>query len=251
MAKERVKYAYGKKDSYINKVTVKDDMTLYFCTDTHELFKGENLYSDGLRLADTYKDLPEFKLAADGTLYFCKDNGCGYVLNETRDGWIPVIHGVDNETIEVNDNGLLAVKSVEIERVNGLKDTLDNIEKHILDIDKELPVFDDEKFDITATGVITLKQLESSGITHKGTDLDVLLDEIQESITWQCFDEVDEFDVNLTDDTSDIVQILEGAKEGTIVTLSEGSIDKKVTFANDITVNGLNEGIIQNFKQEV
>lgn len=251
MAKDRVKYAYGRKDSYINKVPNKDDMTLYFCTDTYELFKGEHLYSDGVRLVDTYKDLPEFKVAADGILYFCKENSCGYVLNETRDGWIPVVHGVDNETIEVNSDGLLAVKSVEIEKVNGLKDTLEGIEKHILDIDKELPVFDDERFDITPTGIVTLKQLKSSDITHEGTDLDVLLDEIQQSVTWQCFDEIDELDVDLKDEGIDVVKILEGTKEGSIVTLSDGNINEKVIFSNDITINGFNEGLVQNFKQEV
>lgn len=123
----KVRYVQGKKASYLALGSY-DSMALYFCTDTNELFKGDQLYSDGVRIVLNYASLPEFSVAADGILYYCKDNGCGYVLNEERNGWLSVIHGIDNETIELNDSGLMAVAAVPIAKVTGLAEELQRIE---------------------------------------------------------------------------------------------------------------------------
>ena len=96
----KVRYVQGKKASYLALGSY-DPMALYFCTDTNELFKGDQLYSDGVRIVLNYASLPAFNVAADGILYYCKDSGAGYVLNEERTGWLAVIHGIDNETIEL------------------------------------------------------------------------------------------------------------------------------------------------------
>lgn len=127
MAK-KVSYVQGKKSSYLA-LTSRSSSSLYFCTDTKELFKGDDLYSDGLRIVSGYDALPELSIAAEGILYFCEDNGNGYVLNTSRDSWIPVIHGVDNETIHINSDGLMSVKSVPISVVNGLEERLVEIEQ--------------------------------------------------------------------------------------------------------------------------
>lgn len=123
----KVRYVQGKKASYLALGSY-DPLALYFCTDTNELFKGDQLYSDGVRIVLNYASLPAFNVAADGILYFCKDNGCGYVLNEERNGWLTVIHGIDNETIGLNDNGLMAVVAVPIAKVAGLAEELQRIE---------------------------------------------------------------------------------------------------------------------------
>lgn len=123
----KVRYVQGKKASYLALGSY-DPLALYFCTDTNELFKGDQLYSDGVRIVLNYASLPAFNVAADGILYYCKDSGAGYVLNEERTGWLAVIHGVDNETIELNDNGLMAVAAVPIAKVSGLADELKRIE---------------------------------------------------------------------------------------------------------------------------
>lgn len=123
----KVRYVQGKKASYLALGSY-DPLALYFCTDTKELFKGDQLYSDGVRIVLNYASLPEFNVAADGILYYCKDNGSGYVLNEERNGWLAVIHGIDNETISLNDNGLMAVAAVPIAKVTGLADELKRIE---------------------------------------------------------------------------------------------------------------------------
>lgn len=115
----KVLYKHGTKATYLG-LPERLPNALYFCTDTHELFKGDDLYSDGLRLVESYANLPAFEEAADGILYFCKDSGCGYVLNESRDNWISVVYGVDNETIILNEQGLLSVKAVSVDKISGL-----------------------------------------------------------------------------------------------------------------------------------
>lgn len=124
----KVQYKQGTKATYLG-LTNRSSTALYFCTDTKELFKGDDIYSDGLRIVDNYANLPTFKVAADGILYFCTDSGSGYLLNETRDGWLPVVHGVDNNTIEYNSSGLMAVKAVPITAVTGLAERLQAVEQ--------------------------------------------------------------------------------------------------------------------------
>lgn len=123
----KVLYKQGTKQTYLG-LQSRSSNALYFCTDTKELFKGDDLYSDGVRLVASYDLLPGFAVAADGILYFCEDSGCGYVLNTERDAWLKVIYGVDNETIEVSESGLMAVKAVPVAKVAGLEDELKRIE---------------------------------------------------------------------------------------------------------------------------
>lgn len=123
----KVSYKQGTKKTYLSLIE-RSSNALYFCTDTKELFKGDDLYSDGLRIVASFDALPSFDVAADGILYFCENSGCGYVLNAARNAWLQVVYGVDNETIEVNANGLMAVKAVGISKVTGLADELQRIE---------------------------------------------------------------------------------------------------------------------------
>ena len=124
----KVIYKHGTKQTYLG-LLERNPNALYFCTDTKELFKGNDLYSDGLRLVESYASLPVYAEAADGILYFCKDTGCGYVLNEGRNAWITVIHGVDGKTLEINAEGLMAVKSIPLTSVDGLEERLQAVEK--------------------------------------------------------------------------------------------------------------------------
>lgn len=127
----KVAYKHGTKQTYLG-LTERSPYALYWCTDTRELFKGDDLYSDGVRMVDSYTALPAFEIAADGILYVCKDSGNGYVLNESRDGWVHVIHSVDNETIGINENGFIAVKKVQISAIDGLEDRLTSIEQSVV-----------------------------------------------------------------------------------------------------------------------
>lgn len=161
----KVRYVQGKKASYLA-LDSYDPLALYFCTDTNELFKGDQLYSDGVRIVLNYESLPAFSVAADGILYYCKSNGCGYVLNEERNGWLVAIHGVDNDTIAVNEQGLLSVEAIPIEKVTGLSDELQRIEKIVVDgasvatADKAGIVKPGSEFAVSADGTLSLVSVE-------------------------------------------------------------------------------------------
>lgn len=104
----KVSYKQGTRAQY-DAILSKDPYALYWCTDSRELFKGEDLYTDGVRFVDNKESLPEFSVAAEGKIYFCTDNGSGYVLNTARNGWINILHGVDGTTIKINEEGLYEV----------------------------------------------------------------------------------------------------------------------------------------------
>lgn len=133
----KVSYKMGTKQTYLSLVE-RDPYALYWCTDTKELFKGNDLYSDGIRVVANKSALPAFETAAEGILYFCEDTGSGYVLNNLRNAWINILHGVDNTTIEINEEGLLTVKNDGIatlpqlteltEKVNKLEEKVTNLE---------------------------------------------------------------------------------------------------------------------------
>lgn len=133
----KVSYKMGTKQTYLSLVE-RDPYALYWCTDTKELFKGNDLYSDGIRVVANKSALPAFETAAEGILYFCEDTGSGYVLNNLRNAWINILHGVDNTTIEINEEGLLTVKNDGIatlpqlteltEKVNRLEEKVTNLE---------------------------------------------------------------------------------------------------------------------------
>ena len=67
-----------------------DDNALYFCKDSGALYRGSQLLSDGARIVESYADLPDFNVAADGIIYYTEDTQNGYLLNITHDGWIKV-----------------------------------------------------------------------------------------------------------------------------------------------------------------
>ena len=79
------KKRYCDRDSY-------DDRALYFCEDTHEMFWGDRIISDGSRIVPTYADLPEYLCAADGIVYYTEDTKNGYMINPDRTAWLQVTY---------------------------------------------------------------------------------------------------------------------------------------------------------------
>ena len=156
----KVLYKKGLKETYLG-LKERSANALYFCTDSKELYKGDDLYTDGLRIVDSYEALPVLTAAADGKLYFCEDTGNGYVMNAARDGWTPVFYGFDGETIGLNDNGLLSVKAVPIGSVTGLADELERIEKEVV----AGGVKPGPEFELGEDGSLELKAVEISKIT--------------------------------------------------------------------------------------
>lgn len=79
------KQKYLSRDSY-------DPNALYFCTDTNEMFKGQDVYSDGIRVVPTRADLPDYSCAADGIVYYVHDTRNGYTLSPDRTEWLQTIY---------------------------------------------------------------------------------------------------------------------------------------------------------------
>ena len=93
-----VRFVRTTKEKQINRGTY-DQSALYFCTDSREFYRADQLLTDGVRVVTSYDALPAFNVAADGILYFVEDAKNGYVLNATRDGWLQVVYA-PNESLE-------------------------------------------------------------------------------------------------------------------------------------------------------
>ena len=112
-----VRFVRTTKQKQINREEY-DDNALYFCTDSGEFYRSNQLLTDGVRRVATYDALPAFSVAADGILYFVEETGDGYILNTSRDGWTQVIHapteGGGNTVESINFAG------VEMTEVDGV-----------------------------------------------------------------------------------------------------------------------------------
>jgi hypothetical protein len=82
---QTTKAKYLARDSY-------DEHALYFCIDTNELFKGSNIYTDGIRIVETKLDLPEYTSAADGIVYYVRSSRNGYTISPDRTEWLQTIY---------------------------------------------------------------------------------------------------------------------------------------------------------------
>ena len=83
-----VRFVRTTKEKQVNRGTY-DKNALYFCSDSREMYRGDQLLTDGVRVVET---LPDFNVAADGILYFIEETKNGYVLNAARDGWLQIVY---------------------------------------------------------------------------------------------------------------------------------------------------------------
>lgn len=88
---QNVRFIRTTKAKYLSKDTY-DAFALYFCEDTNEIFKGDAVYTDGIRVVQTKADLPECLCAADGVVYYVTDTKAGFMLSPTRDTWLQTIY---------------------------------------------------------------------------------------------------------------------------------------------------------------
>ena len=86
-----VRFYSGTKEQYLSLVS-HNPLALYFCDDTGELFKGDVLLSDGVRIVPTRADLPECRCAAEGVVYYIADTKSGYMLSPDRTEWLQTIY---------------------------------------------------------------------------------------------------------------------------------------------------------------
>lgn len=88
---QNVRFVRTTKEKYLNRDTY-DEFALYFCEDTGEIFKGSDVYTDGIRIVPTYADLPECPCAADGVIYYVAETKNGYMMSPDRSEWLQTIY---------------------------------------------------------------------------------------------------------------------------------------------------------------
>lgn len=122
---QNVLFVRTTKEKQINRKQYNPN-ALYFCTDSREFYRADQLLTDGVRVVGTYDQLPSFNVAADGILYFIEDTKNGYVLNEKRDGWLQVIYAPTGGSSDNTEEVVIAVKE-EILKTVYTKEEIDNL----------------------------------------------------------------------------------------------------------------------------
>lgn len=121
------KAKYLSKDAY-------DPLALYFCEDTNEIFKGDAVYTDGIRVIQAKSDLPECPCAADGVVYYISETRNGYILSPDRTEWLQTIYApaLDIEAIPEGEEYNVvttvgAVRDIEQKIYDYIDQEIDNI----------------------------------------------------------------------------------------------------------------------------
>ena len=192
-----VRFFGGRKEEYVS-IPKHNPIGLYFCADTRELFLGDKLLSDGLRVVSTFADLPSISehKAAEGVIYFVAETKNGYVLPRGGYDWLQVIYapeagssikaisfaGIEMEEVDgvfTIDRrcarealGFIVPEGMEDEELEiATKDYVDNQIAQIPGADLDLSDFVKQE-DIA--GLATKEELEEaiSGIEHPTIDLE-------------------------------------------------------------------------------
>lgn len=131
-----VRFFGGSKEEYLS-IPKHNPLGLYFCADSCEVFLGDKLLSDGIRIISTKCELPDFAHAADGIIYYVVENRTGYVLSFDRIKWLPLFSApaTDMGSVQESDAATTAVsvaalreleravyeKIASVENVSGVK----------------------------------------------------------------------------------------------------------------------------------
>lgn len=99
-----VRFFSGTKAQYLSLTVPRNPLGLYFCEDTHELFWGDKLLSDGIRVVPTKADLPKLANAADGVVYYVTETRNGYTLSPDRAQWLQTIYAPATDAYKVPES---------------------------------------------------------------------------------------------------------------------------------------------------
>lgn len=86
-----VRFVQTTKQKWLDRDTY-DPYALYFCIDTGEIFKGNVLFTEGVKVIPTRDDLPSFECAADGVVYFIAETKSGFMISPDRTEWLQTIY---------------------------------------------------------------------------------------------------------------------------------------------------------------
>ena len=101
---QNVRFFKGTKAQYLSLSTPRNQDALYFCIDTQELYLGDLLLSDGIRVIPTRADLPDISAAADGIVYYVHDSHNGYMVSPDRTEWLQTIYAPAMDAYEVPES---------------------------------------------------------------------------------------------------------------------------------------------------
>lgn len=86
-----VRFIQTTKQKWLNRDTY-DSSALYFCIDTGEIFKGNVLFTEGVKIVPTREALPSFECAADGVVYYIAETKSGFMISPDRTEWLQTIY---------------------------------------------------------------------------------------------------------------------------------------------------------------
>lgn len=159
-----VRFVRTTKEKQIKR-EVYDNNALYFCTDSAELYRGAQLLSDGVRQVETYVDLPNFAVAADGILYYVKETGNAYLLNQTRDDWVQIVFAPVADIDSVSDEDA----DKYIPTVGAVRKALEGISvSGGSGVDYELPVATDTTLGGVTAAAKTDEMTQEIGVDENG-----------------------------------------------------------------------------------
>ena len=169
-----VRFFGGRKEEYVS-IPKHNPIGLYFCADTRELFLGDKLLSDGLRVVQTATDLPSISehKAAEGVIYFVAATKNGYVLPRGGSEWLQVIYaptsGEGTDTDLSNYYTKAEVDAAILEAIANIKFEVDltgyATKEDVVAIEAKIPSIE---------GLATKQELEEaiSAIEHPTIDLE-------------------------------------------------------------------------------
>ena len=160
-----VRFFSGTRVQYDSLKTPRNPLGLYFCSDTKELFWGDRLLTDGIRVVPTFKDLPALASAADGVVYYITESRNGYTLSPDRSEWLQTIYAPATDAYKVPENELYntvttvgAVRDIEAKIYETLEERIANIEIGTSSSGIKTLYFAGVKFD-ESDGAITIDRL--------------------------------------------------------------------------------------------
>lgn len=125
-----VRFVRTTKERWLNRDTY-DPLALYFCEDTGEMFKGDQVYTDAVRVIPTKADLPECPCAADGIVYYVTETRNGYVMAPDRSEWLQTIYAPATDAYTVPESEIYNT----VTTVGAVRDIENAIYKYIDDLE--------------------------------------------------------------------------------------------------------------------
>ena len=147
----------GLQANYDSLVTPRDGHSFYFCTDSRNLYLGDNLYTDGVRVVVSR---PSDTTAAVGVLYINSTSGLGEVFDGTNWKTIirPVVNTITGSTSSelVDASGIKSYVGTQIAGVTGGSGIVVDINAHDTDAGVIVADFGDGSD----------KEIELDGLAH-------------------------------------------------------------------------------------